>query len=323
MNSRGEVRTASEFKDMFADTGISASPYKCPFCEVLYVDKCIVTECVKAPHFGLVPKGEDHRNGCNGEATDSGVVTTFKPSRAPKGVVAGDIDLPEALVSRRNPTRLRQPSDDGNGPPPDATEVRHRRRIVAGDPTIQSCFTTYNIRNIVEAYKRLRSKIRDAVVAFGQRPGTAEYKKTFRVSLEFHPLILNKVKLNYRIAFSNNKLFPSKDNRIYSGSGTISNDDDSIVIQDNDVWPATFERTKSVPLMVRIGRTLPPESPTTHARALEALEQLTLEQKPIEWWAYGTAKLHDDRFEVLVESFDHLYWKNQYNPSAKTTQPAR
>jgi hypothetical protein len=308
---------------MFADTGISASPYKCPFCEVLYVDKCIVTECVKAPHFGLVPKGENHRNGCNGEATDSGIVTTSKPSRAPKGVVAGDIDLPEALVSRRNPTRLRQPDDDDDGLPPDATEVRRRRHIVAGDPTIQSCFTTYNIRTIVEASKRLRSQVHDAAVALGQRPGTDEYKKTFRVSLEFHPLLLNKVKLNYRIAFSNSKLFPSKDNRIYNGSGTISIDDNFIVIQDNDVWPTTFERTTSVPLTVRIARTLPSESPTTHVRALKELEQLALERKPIEWWAYGTAKLCDDRFEVLADSFDHLYWKNQYNPSAKTTRPAR
>lgn len=323
MNSRGEVRTASEFKDMFDDTGISASPYKCPFCEVLYVDKCIVTECVKAPHFGLVPKGEEHRNGCNGEATDSGVVTTSKPSRAPKGVVAGDIDLPEALVSRRNPTRLRQPGDDDKGPPPDVTEVRRRRRIVAGDRTIQSCFTTYNIRTIVEAYKRLRSKVHDAAVALGQRPGTDEYKKTFRASLEFHPLVLNKVKLNYRIAFSNNKLFPSRDNRIYSGNGTISTDENFIVIQDSDVWPTTFEKARSAPLTVRIARTLPPESPTTHARALAELEQLALEQKPIDWWAYGTAKLHHDRFEILVESFDHLYWKNQYNPSARSNQPER
>ncbi|MFM0654213.1 hypothetical protein [Paraburkholderia sediminicola] len=300
---------------------MSAEPYKCPFCEVAYVDKCIVTECVKAPHFGLVPKGESHRNGCNGEATDGGVSVTVKPLRAPKGVVVGEIDLPEALVSRRKTTRLRTPDDDDIGPPRDATEVQRRRRIVAGDPTIQSCFTTYNIRTIVEAYKRLRSRVHEAAVALKQKPGSDDYKKTFRTSLEFHPLVLNKVKLNYRIAFSNFRLFPSRENRIHNGDGAVSIDDNFIIIRDENNWPTTFEKTRVVPLTVKIARTLPPDSPTTHARALAELVQLALENKSIEWWAYGTPNLNDDQFGLVVESFDHLYWKNQYNRSAKAGEP--
>lgn len=66
MNDKGEVRSASEFKTIFEQTGESHRPYRCPFCEMAYEDRCIITECRKAPHFKL-PNGTDHRGRCNGE----------------------------------------------------------------------------------------------------------------------------------------------------------------------------------------------------------------------------------------------------------------
>src|SRR5471032_1653500 len=100
MNSKGEVRSASEFKDIFEDVGESHGPYRCPFCEVLYEDRCIVTECVKAPHFKL-PNGTDHAVGCNGELGEESSTVVIGPSKAPKRTVVGGVELPEALVKRR------------------------------------------------------------------------------------------------------------------------------------------------------------------------------------------------------------------------------
>ncbi|MGE8454108.1 MAG: hypothetical protein ACN6OP_26570, partial [Pseudomonadales bacterium] len=42
MNKYGDVRSASEFKGIFEEIGNSYGPYRCPFCEVPYEDRCIV-----------------------------------------------------------------------------------------------------------------------------------------------------------------------------------------------------------------------------------------------------------------------------------------
>jgi hypothetical protein len=103
MNRTGEVRSASEFKEIFDETGDSYAPYRCPFCEARYEHRCVVSECVKAPHFKL-PSGTTHVGDCNGEA--GAVVFNVRRglTKTSKRSVVGEIELPEALVKRRNAT---------------------------------------------------------------------------------------------------------------------------------------------------------------------------------------------------------------------------
>ena len=109
MSKSGDVRSASEFKEIFEETGNSYGPYKCPFCEVPYEDRCIVTECVKAPHFKL-PNGTAHRNGCNGEAGDNASAAVSDSPEASKRTVVGKIEIPEALMKRRKASSVRKPN---------------------------------------------------------------------------------------------------------------------------------------------------------------------------------------------------------------------
>jgi hypothetical protein len=128
MNSRGDVRTAYEFKDIFDDTGVSHRPYRCPFCEVPYEDRCIVTECVKAPHFKL-PNGTTHRGICDGEPESA---PSTQPASRPVREVVGELDVPEALVPRRPPGGSARPAA------PSSALRRPRRKLVADETPWQA-----------------------------------------------------------------------------------------------------------------------------------------------------------------------------------------
>lgn len=308
MNSKGVVRSASEFKEIYDDVGESFSPYRCPFCEVPYEDRCIVTECVKAPHFKL-PNGTDHVNGCNGEAgTQAGAVIKGS-SKEPKKTVVGEIELPESFVKRRKVLLVRKAGDDGRGPPPSAAEVERRRRIVASDKTISSHYTTSQLRALVHAYKRLRKVAFDKAIAAKLKQGTAEYNQSFRKTLDSFPLSLYEQKLTYSKAFQGHKLRPWSAERIYFGSGMVSIEGENFVIEDSSSWPMLPKNTVDlVPFKVTVGRTLESDAPTSHAHALLALEKLAASGSKISWYAYGLPKLLHEKYELIVDTLDHVYW---------------
>ncbi len=310
MNNKGEVRSASEFKDIFDDTGDSHRPYRCPFCEVRYEDRCIVTECVKAPHFKL-PDGTSHRNGCNGEAGSDEITEVRGSSSTPKRTVVGEIEVPEALVTRRKATSVCTYGDEGVGAPPDAAEVLRRRRLVAADKTISSHYTTSLLRPIVHAYRRLRKHAYEKAIAAKLKQGSTEYNTSFGTTLNAYKLSLYKQKLTYGKAFQGNKLSPWGVERIYFGVGQIQADGDYLVIKDVDSWPKQPKSKDLIPFVVKLSRTPAPEAPTSHLNALEALELLATEKKELNWYAYGLPRLqNDEKFELLVDSLDHFYWTN-------------
>jgi len=311
MNKNGDVRSASEFKDIFEDTGNSFGPYKCPFCEVLYEDRCIITECVKAPHFKL-PNGTTHRGSCTGEAGEDASTGVSGQLKATRRTVVGGIELPEALVKRRKALCVRKPDDDGLGPPPDAVEVARRRRLVAADKTISSCFTTSQLRPIIQAYKRLKKHAYEQAIKAKLTKGTAEYNARFSETLNAYDLSLYEQKLTYGNAFQGSKLQPWRVERVYHGSGKVRAEGDYVVIKDVDSWP-TQPKSKEgkdvrAQFEVRFIRMLAPDAPTSHLRALEELERLATTGQDVEWYAYGRPILHGEKFELLIDSLDHLYW---------------
>lgn len=312
MNKNGDVRSASEFKEIFDETGNSFGPYRCPFCEVPYEDRCIVTECVKAPHFKL-PNGTTHRNGCNGEAGEEAANDGDNTPKLPRRKVIGDIELPEALVKRRNASRVRKQGDDGCGPPPDATEVSRRRRLIAADKTISSCFTTSQLRPIIHAYKRLKKHAYERAVAAKLKPGSAEYNVSFRETLSAHALSLYEHKLTYGNAFQGSKLQPWRVERVYYGTGKVRAEGEYLVIEDVDSWPKQQKNKKDIaPFEVKLNKTLAPTAPTSHLHALNELEHLAIAGQGVEWYAYGLPVLQGEKFELIIDSLDHLYWIGQH-----------
>lgn len=312
MNTKGEVRTASEFKDIFIDSGSSHGPYKCPFCEVAYHDRCITTKCVKAPHFAL-PKDTDHRNGCNGEAQDTLPTSVASDLTKLKRTVVGEVELPEVLVDRRKPRHVFSPRDDGQKQLPDAVEVARRRNLIRSDETIASRFTTSLLGEIVNAYIGLRARAGEAAVAAKLKKGTKEYNDKFGEIVNAPPLSLYKEKFTYGKAFQNHHLCPAHKARIYFGRGVVRAENGYFFILDYDKWPTKVKDKDSlVPFEIKISQALPPNAPASHLSILKELEALVSSRKTLAWWAYGPAELHNEKFELIVSSLDHLYWDDQH-----------
>lgn len=312
MNMNGDVRTASEFKDVFEDTASSYGPYRCPFCEVAYEDRCILTLCVVAPHFKL-PRGITHRNGCNGEVGEDALGEVKVTRKAPERSVVGRIELPEALVKRRSASLVRRPDDNGVGPLPDAVEVARRRRQIALDATIPSCYTTSQLRAIIYAYKRLKMHADEEAVAANHRRGSVTYNKSFRATLTAHVLSLYSHKMTYGNAFQGSKLQPWHFARVYHGSGFVREEGDYLVIRDVDSWPMLPQVAKGLaPFEIKIYGSLVPEAPTSHLRALEELVRIARAGHGVDWYAYGLPVIQGEGFELRVDSLDHLYWTGQH-----------
>lgn len=313
MNIKGEVRTASEFKDIFVDSGNSHGPYKCPFCEVPYEDRCITTKCVKAPHFKL-PANTYHWNGCNGEAGSGSAITTSGGSVKQKRTVVGEIELPEVLIDRRKPQFVRHLGDAGKGPPPDALEVARRRKVVTSDEVIASRFTTSLLGQIVDAYIRLRADARKAAIQAKLKHGTPEYNAKFSEVVNAPPLSLYKQKLTYGKAFQGKHLRPASTERVYNGRGAVRAENGYFVILDADKWPTEVKNKDSlVPFEVKVCQAPAQDAPTSHLAILNELLRRTASGENVEWWAYGLPVLQNNKFELMIGALDHLYWPDQHN----------
>jgi hypothetical protein len=313
MNAKGEVRTASEFKDIFIDSNDSHGPYKCPFCEVAYEDRCITTKCVKAPHFKL-PANTTHQNGCNGEAGSDSSITVKGGTAAQKRTVIGEIELPEVLIDRRKPQFVRRPGDDGKGLTPDALEVARRRKLITPDEVIASSFTTSLLGQIVDAYIRLRANAHGAAIKAKLKNGTPEYNAKFSEVVNAPPLSLYKQKLTYGKAFQSRHLRPSGRERVYYGRGVVRAENGYFVILDAEKWPTEVKnKDSSVPFEMMVGQAPAEGVPTSHLAILKELVRLEASGKVVEWWAYGLPVRQNDKYVLIIESLDHLYWTDQHN----------
>lgn len=314
MDCRGDIRTAYEFKDIFADSGVSHRPYRCPFCEVPYEDRCIVTECVKAPHFKL-PKGTKHRGNCDGEPE---IEYRAEPAVSPARVVVGDVDVPEALVARRNPRRvIPAGATPAAGTSPSDEETRRRRKMLAAERTLDSKFTSYLLQQIVLAHRKLMKAAFDQASAAKLTRGSSAYGEMFKTVLEERALDLFGQRLTYRSAFLGSRLSPSSRPRIYSGSGAVENTGSDCVITDKDTWPREFKSSERVPLIVCVPQVPAAGAPVVHLRAIEELQRMGEQRDTIHWWAYGAARLDGaGRWVLTPTSLDHLCWEVVSRPAS-------
>ncbi|NHZ44594.1 hypothetical protein [Massilia aquatica] len=312
MNANGEVRTASEFKDIFVDSAVSHEPYRCPFCEVPYEARCITTVCVKAPHFKL-PANTEHINGCNGEAGSDALIAIAGSPGKQRRTVVGEIELPEVLIDRRKAQLVRRPGDDGTGPPPDAFEVARRRKLITSDEVTASRFTTSLLGQIVDAYIRLRNDARDTALKANLKSGTPEYNAKYSEVVNAHPLSLYKQKFTYGKAFQGKHLRPAGTERVYNGRGVVRAENGHFIILDNEKWPTEVKTKDSlVPFEVVVRQAPVAGAPTSHLAILKELDGLAASGKVVQWWAYGLPTLQAAKFELIIDSLDHLYWPDQH-----------
>ncbi|KUZ79193.1 hypothetical protein WI37_01740 [Burkholderia ubonensis] len=208
---------------------------------------------------------------------------------------------------------MRKPGDDGLAPPPDTIEVARRRKLIASDKTISSNYTTSQLRAIVDAYKRLRKHAYDEAIAADLKRGSPEYNASFRETLNAHSLSLYEHKLTYGNAFQGSKLSPWRVARVYYGSGTVRSEGGHLIIEDVDSWPKQPKSKDDLAAFeVKVRREPEPEAPTSHLHALKELERLAATGEIIEWHAYGLPVLQGEKFELLVDSLDHLCWTGQH-----------
>lgn len=306
MNAMGELRSASEFKDVYDATGQSFGPYCCPFCEAPLEDRCIVKPCVKAPHFKF-PNGTWHREGCTGEDGVLALATVEGRSQQHRRRVVGDVELPEALVRRRGARVVRMPGDDGQGKPPDSAEIERRRELVAADSTLSSRFTASMLRPIAQAYLTLMEEARQQARAANHQQGSLEYKATFLATLDACSLSLYEQKLTYRTAFRGFKVPPLNVKRIYHGSGTVRLERDMLIIRDAHTWPK-HKGADLEAFEVSVQRAPLPNAPTSHLAALAELVRLSQSRRRVNWFAYGLPGLQAPGYELAVETIDHLFW---------------
>lgn len=307
MNAKGEVRTAWGFKQEYLDSEKLPGPFRCPFCEVPLVGMCIINLCKRAPHFALRGKAQ-HRNGCTGDVGPAKASGGTKVVAKAKRKVEGEVDTPEALVLRRAPVRLKLSGADMTSAVPDSQEVLRRRRVLAGNEVLSSRYTVSSLRTLIAAYEALRELANRQARAAGLVPRTGEYNARFRAVLKARPLALYSQQLDYGDAFMSSRLSPWRDvARIYEGAGRVSLTDDFVFLKDVATWPEKPKSDARVPFVVRVGRRLPAQAPTSHRSQLERLEAVGSMSQSLAWWAFGTPRLTPDGFVLDVESLDHLY----------------
>lgn len=304
MDANGIIRTAYEFKDIFERTGASDSPYCCPFCEVLYTDKCISTTCKKAPHFSR-PNGTHHRHGCNGEGETAPSPAVIVDLDEPKRTVVGDVDFPEALVAaRRERGRLKRRSE---GDIPTPQEIVQRRKQVDTTALVASKYTSSLLRTFVMAYRDLRGLARKEAAANGM-PGSSEYKEAYREVMTSRRLALYSEQFTYGSAFYNSKLTPAATPRIYQGTGTVKWMGTELVITDDSTWPRAYKSAERLQFFVVTEATLPHDSSRLHAELMANLDRAAAIGATVSWNAYGLAELTSDgEFLLRLETLDHLF----------------
>lgn len=304
MDADGFVRTAYEFKDIFEKTGVSAAPYCCPFCEVAYIDKCVSTTCKKAPHFSL-PKGVDHRDGCDGEGLAEVATPTVVESDQPKSTVVGDVEFPEALVAaRRERGRFKRHEQLGQ---PSRQEVDERRRRVDTAGLVSSRYTSSLLRTFVMAQRALRELARQHALTRGQ-PKTPEYNAAYGKVMRSRRLDLYGDQLTYDSAFQGSNLVPVAAPRIYQGKGQVRRMGDELVIEDNGTWPIERNKPERLRFFVVAEAVLPPKSPRAHEECMSLLVEAASSGRAVAWNAYGLAQeTPDGEFVLRLETFDHLF----------------
>ena len=310
MDSRGVVRSASEFKDIFQETGESTGPYKCPFCEAPYNDEGITSDSRHAPYFELC-NGWSHVLGCTGQPYSLQGDERY-PDLTRIFALPGAIQVPSALVGRRKAFAFPSPWGSGEDVGLDGREVARRRDIAASDVSLTGVYSTVFVRHLVHAHRQLRKHVYCAAMEADLLQGSPEYDALYNRVLCLHPLSLYEHALNYATAFQGCRQCPAKVARVFYGTGRLHIFGDSLVLSDRDKWPGKPHDCFSLsPFRVTIRRPIEPQASEGQARLYAQWEATARADHVVEWYAYGTPQEQGDGFELVVSSVDHLYCYGQ------------
>ena len=307
MDSQGFVRSAFEFKDNFDRTGTYNNPYRCPFCAIEYVDKCIANPCRKAPHFSL-KSGTFHLGGCDGDG-----LTKLTPAAAPPAstdgggrTVARDVDFPEALVEARRERGRFRPRPE-NALPLTSEEIADRRRRVDSSCTMDSKYTSSLLRTFVVAHRRLQDLAKTSAQAAGPS-GSDAYNEAYRKAMHSRRIELYGDEFTYGFAFYNSRFSPVTTPRIYQGGARVRLVGNELVLHDTGLWPRAYKSNDRVEFFVVMDATPPVDCPKAHLELLHGLHKTAATATLAPWSVDGTAALTvNDGFVLRLQSLDHLF----------------
>lgn len=310
MNENGDVATAWEFRDRFLSARERYTKFSCSLCGVLLHDRCIYTECKKAPHFYL-PKGESHEHWCGPqEASIVGpVVSPSIVENSPRyRVLKRNVELPEALVRRRIRKFSFEVPGGLNPERVPAVEAERRANLMrSGD--IPQRQTTSMLREVATAYDKVIEEVR--TIAKEEGLPDAKQWELRSATLKDFPLNLYGDASNYSEAFRNPKGGIKTVERIYHGySGRVGIDDGQLRITANEGYQSQSEAGNGAAQLASFFVLIPSQRRGEYALEIE-LRQLLIEAAEkrlrVRWFAYGLPVEIDRNALLKIESLADLH----------------
>ena len=305
IEKRGDPVTAWEFRERYLVYGMKYSEFYCPFCSIPLVPYLIYSdkEPTKSPHFSA--RHEEHLHNCDGEPLE----TDLPERKEPKNhYVPRRMSFPEALIDRPPPRK--SASDDKKNAeaahsPSTAEDVAARRKRAGslGAATPKAYLT----RSIAEARNIEVSKIYQR--ADEEKWPDQKRREELKATLSNMPMRLQDA-TNYDDAFRSPSFINWKQPRIYYGSGTASQESDTVVIRSKRDGKLNGE-------FARFEVAIPPSavdsaSPKSHEVLQELLLSLVTDQQEFKWYAYGTPVVRSGVLVLPLRNLDHLYIKKAY-----------
>ena len=298
----GTPLSAWEYRSLFLWNGLAFDKFFCPFCDIRLAACLIYSEgeLSKSPHFAA--RWEDHINGCDGEP----IVVDAPERKSPEAhYKPREMHFPEALADRPPPRKQRPPVMGNLPTPPTPTEITARRKkaVSLGSAVPKS----YSLQPIVEACNVV---VKDGYDQAKEKDWPEDERKSWvKKTLSAMPLRLNDA-TTYEDAFRSPAYIHIRHPRIYHGTGTISFEQGSYVIES-----ARNGNMGGVQLPFRVtveSGLVTESSPRSHAGLISTLNHFVADKQNLRWYAYGTPENINDALPTRIRSLDHLYVKRAF-----------
>jgi hypothetical protein len=215
------------------------------------------------------------------------------------------MQVPEALIDRPLPRRIRPKGSGAALVPPTSLEVLSRRKKACS--LGEAIPRTYLLQPIVEAFNITLKDIYNA--AKEKKWDDATRKEEIKKALTALPLKLDD-HTNYEDAFRTPAFINPTNFRIYHGTGSVEPNEIGFVVSSN---ANAKIKGKLTPFKVAIvGASGNECSPKSHLTLHGQLQKYATEKKEFRWYAYGKPEMHSDTIILNVSNLDYLYLKDAY-----------
>gem|GEM_PF-3510913 len=304
LGDNGQIKSASEFHDLYIKNTTKHITFTCPFCKVRLFGKAIYVDGPqgKSPHFSCYPQ-EPHVNGCDGYPTIDGKSTIHLEQTCKTVIGKETFSLPEKLVVKAAPNNKKHTIQTTNG---NESEQVKEKRAQAGRERGTVKYTSSLIRSFVIARNTLLKEIYNH--AKSNKLSGAERNELIEKTLTKAPINLDGNSTNYNKAFQRTTYF-SGQNKIWYGESVISKYDDFIYIL-NKSTIKNGKDTLEFSIKIQIPRNIILTS-KRHQSIIHFLTKAIKDKSKLKWYCYGKASINPDgkTAELNIDNLDHVYFK--------------